>query len=37
MTVQGYARLAGVLRDLALECCGGRLVLALEGGYDRGR
>ena len=34
MTVQGFARLAGLLRDLAQECCSGRLVLALEGGYD---
>lgn len=34
MTVQGFARLVRLLRDLAAECCHGRLVLALEGGYD---
>lgn len=33
-TVQGFARLVRILRDLAEECCGGRLVLSLEGGYD---
>jgi len=34
MTVGGYARLTAFLRDLAETCCGGRLVLSLEGGYD---
>ncbi|MDI7275295.1 MAG: histone deacetylase, partial [Anaerolineae bacterium] len=33
-TVQGFATLVGILRDLADECCQGRLVLSLEGGYD---
>jgi acetoin utilization deacetylase AcuC-like enzyme len=30
----GYARLAGIVRGLADELCGGRLVACLEGGYD---
>lgn len=34
VSVQGYARLTRILMDLAAECCEGRLVLALEGGYD---
>jgi acetoin utilization deacetylase AcuC-like enzyme len=29
-----YARLTGILTDLADELSGGRLVVALEGGYD---
>jgi acetoin utilization deacetylase AcuC-like enzyme len=33
-TVQGLAQLVRILKDLAGECCGGRLVLSLEGGYD---
>ncbi len=33
-SVRGLARLVQQLRDLAAECCRGRLVLALEGGYD---
>ncbi len=33
-TVSGLARLVAILKDLATECCRGRLVLALEGGYD---
>jgi len=34
MSVAGYARLAQRIYDLAGEICNGRLVLALEGGYD---
>ncbi len=34
MSVAGYARLAQRISDLADEVCGGRLMLALEGGYD---
>lgn len=30
----GFAYLTGVLQDLAAELCQGRLILALEGGYD---
>ena len=30
----GYASLIAGLRDLAGELCGGRIVVALEGGYD---
>jgi acetoin utilization deacetylase AcuC-like enzyme len=30
----GFGRLAAMLHEVALECCGGRLALALEGGYD---
>ncbi len=33
-SVAGVARLVQVLKDLASDCCWGRLVLALEGGYD---
>lgn len=34
ITETGYAALAAAIRDLAREFCGGRLVGALEGGYD---
>jgi acetoin utilization deacetylase AcuC-like enzyme len=34
LTSGGFARLARDLRALADEVCGGRVVLALEGGYD---
>ncbi len=34
VSVQGFARVVRILKDLAGECCQGRLVLALEGGYD---
>ncbi len=33
-SVLGFARLVETLKGLASECCRGRLVLALEGGYD---
>ncbi|MFZ5775121.1 MAG: histone deacetylase [Thermodesulfobacteriota bacterium] len=34
VTKEGFAYLARVLAELAEELCGGRLVLALEGGYN---
>jgi acetoin utilization deacetylase AcuC-like enzyme len=34
LSCEGYASLIGGLRAVALELCDGRLVLALEGGYD---
>jgi len=34
LSCTGYAGLIGGLRDLALELCSGRIVVALEGGYD---
>ncbi|WP_026370124.1 histone deacetylase [Kallotenue papyrolyticum] len=34
MSVAGYAQLAAMIYDLAAEVCEGRLVCALEGGYD---
>jgi acetoin utilization deacetylase AcuC-like enzyme len=34
LSVSGYAKLIRATRDLAHELCSGRLVLALEGGYD---
>jgi len=34
LSCAGYASLVAGLRDAASELCGGRLVLALEGGYD---
>ncbi len=33
-SVRGFARLVQILKALAVECCRGRLVLSLEGGYD---
>jgi acetoin utilization deacetylase AcuC-like enzyme len=33
-TERGFAAMCSSLRDLASECCGGKLVLVLEGGYD---
>jgi len=33
LSVRGFAHMAAVLRDLAGECCPGRLVMTLEGGY----
>lgn len=34
MTYDGYSRLAGIVRQLADTYCDGRLVMALEGGYN---
>lgn len=34
LSVNGFARLIRILRELAAELCGGRLVLVLEGGYN---
>jgi acetoin utilization deacetylase AcuC-like enzyme len=34
LSCSGYAALIAGLRDLAGELCGGRIVVALEGGYD---
>jgi acetoin utilization deacetylase AcuC-like enzyme len=34
LSSKGFAQMAGVVRSLAEELCGGKLVLALEGGYD---
>jgi acetoin utilization deacetylase AcuC-like enzyme len=33
-SVAGYAAMVGRLRAIADECCGGRIALVLEGGYD---
>ncbi len=33
LSVRGFAHLAATVREIAEECCPGRLVLALEGGY----
>jgi acetoin utilization deacetylase AcuC-like enzyme len=33
VTREGFASLASIARSLAEECCGGRIVLVLEGGY----
>ena len=35
MTAEGYARLTAELCAVSDRCCGGRLVLVTEGGYDR--
>ena len=34
VTTTGYARMAAILKDLADELCGSKLVFALEGGYN---
>ena len=34
LTVDGFANIAGILRELADELCQGRLLLTLEGGYN---
>lgn len=34
MSIAGYTRIARMIYDLAAEVCDGRLVCALEGGYD---
>src|SRR5439155_1514166 len=34
LSTRAYYRIATVLRELADELCGGRLLFALEGGYD---
>ncbi|MFO8101283.1 MAG: histone deacetylase [Dehalococcoidia bacterium] len=34
LSVQGFADIVKIIRDLAEELCGGRLVLTLEGGYN---
>ena len=34
LTSEGFGQMTGAVRSLADELCGGRLVLALEGGYD---
>jgi acetoin utilization deacetylase AcuC-like enzyme len=34
VTVTGFTRMAAIIKGLAGELCGGRLVLSLEGGYD---
>lgn len=34
VSVKGYFEMATALRELAYELCGGRIVYALEGGYD---
>ena len=36
LTSAGFGQMTGVLRSMAGELCGGRLVLSLEGGYDYG-
>ncbi len=33
LSVDGFAQMAYILKQLALELCQGRLVLSLEGGY----
>ena len=34
MTERGYARLTNITMDIARETCSGKIVIALEGGYD---
>jgi acetoin utilization deacetylase AcuC-like enzyme len=34
VTVNGFARMVSLIKELADELCGGRLVLGLEGGYN---
>jgi acetoin utilization deacetylase AcuC-like enzyme len=35
LTTTGYARIAKIIRSIADECCDGRMVYTLEGGYHR--
>ena len=35
LTTTGYARIMKVIRSIADDCCGGRIVCTLEGGYHR--
>ena len=34
MTENGYARLTNIIMDIAQRSCGGKIIIALEGGYD---
>ncbi len=34
MTEKGYARLTNIAMDIAQRTCGGKIIIALEGGYD---
>jgi acetoin utilization deacetylase AcuC-like enzyme len=34
MTEEGYARLTDITMDIARTTCGGKIIIALEGGYD---
>lgn len=34
VTVEGFARMTGIVQEIASKHCGGRIVSALEGGYD---
>jgi acetoin utilization deacetylase AcuC-like enzyme len=34
MTERGYARLTNIIMDIAQTTCGGKIIFALEGGYD---
>ena len=34
LSVTGYAQLTQILKELALETCGGKIAFTLEGGYD---
>ncbi len=34
MTEMGYARLTNIIMDIAQATCGGKIIIALEGGYD---
>lgn len=34
MTEGGYARLTNIIMDIAQKTCDGKIIIALEGGYD---
>ena len=34
VSIGGFAKIAGIIKELAEEVCGGRTVLCLEGGYN---
>ena len=34
VTERGFAGMTKMLMDIAAECCGGKMLLTLEGGYD---
>ena len=33
VTTEGYGKLSGIVKQIAEQCCKGRLVSVLEGGY----
>ena len=34
VTPKGFAEMTRIVKEIAEQCCGGRLISVLEGGYD---